>query len=226
MTVGAAIVAAGGGERMGGIDKIFAPLAGKPVLAYAIDAFLRAPPVERIAVVVAAASIGRARDVVRTLAPGVPVDVVAGGERRRDSVRAGIDALPGCEWLLIHDGARPLVTPALIEAALECARLCGAAVPGVPPSDTIKQVDAEGRVIATPDRASLRAIQTPQAFRRELLARAHEGADAGAGVTDDAMLVELLGAEVRVFAGDPRNIKITRPGDLAIAAALLREGAG
>lgn len=221
---GAIIVGAGRAARMGGLDKVFAPLRGRPVFAYALAAFDRCDDIERTVLVVPAERAGEARSLARELALTKPFTCVAGGERRRDSVAAGLRALDGCQWALVHDAARPLVTPALIAAALAAARATGAAIPGVPPVDTIKVVDERERVCATPGRATLRAIQTPQAFRRELLVRAYAASDDDA--TDDATLVERLGVEVAVFPGDPRNIKITHPHDLAVAAALLGEGFG
>lgn len=221
--VGAVIVAAGRAARMNGTDKIFAPLAGRLLISRTLEPFLRAG-IDRIVLVVADDRVEEARHLAHEAGASTVVEVVAGGDRRRDSVRAGLVALADREWVLVHDGARPLVTEALIAAAIAAAAETGAAVPALVPVDTIKRVDPEGRVVATPPRAELRAVQTPQAFRRELLIRAHEAATDDA--TDDSALVERLGVEVRVFPGDPRNIKITHGDDLAIAAALLGERVG
>jgi len=148
---------------------------------------------------------------------------VRGGERRRDSVRAGLDALADCDYVVVHDGARPLVTKALIDAALAGARETGAALCAVPVSDTVKRTDDAGLVRSTVSRAGLWLAQTPQAFRTELLLRAHEATEIDA--TDDAALVELLGEPVRVVMGSPRNLKVTTPADLRLAEALLAAGA-
>ncbi|MEX2445873.1 MAG: 2-C-methyl-D-erythritol 4-phosphate cytidylyltransferase, partial [Dehalococcoidia bacterium] len=129
---------------------------------------------------------------------------------------------PEAAWYLVHDGARPLATPALAARVLQAAREHGAAVPGVPVVDTVKRVDGTGRVLDTFDRAELRAVQTPQAFRGELLRRAH--AEVREDVTDDAAMLERLGCPVVVVDGDPANRKVTTPEDLVIARALLAAG--
>ncbi len=149
--------------------------------------------------------------------------VVPGGGTRADSVRCGLTAVPDdAEVILVHDAARPLASPDLFAAVIAAVTDGGAdgAVPGVPPSDTIKTVDESGRVTGTLDRASLVAVQTPQAFRADVLRRAHDGAPV-TGATDDAMLVESMGGTVRVVPGEPGNLKITDPDDLAAAERLL-----
>ena len=150
-----------------------------------------------------------------------PIDVrcVAGGDRRQDSVAAGIAAAPRADWYLIHDGARPLLTSKLAARTLDAARAHGAAVPGVPVADTLKQIDEAGRVVQTVDRATVRAIQTPQAFAGDLLRRAH--ATVTNDVTDDAAMIEAVGEPVFVVEGDPANLKVTRPIDLELARSLL-----
>ncbi|MEX2373014.1 MAG: 2-C-methyl-D-erythritol 4-phosphate cytidylyltransferase, partial [Dehalococcoidia bacterium] len=152
-----------------------------------------------------------------------------GGGGPRDSVAAGIDAAPDAEWYLVHDGARPLLTPALVARVVQAARRTGAAVPGVPVVDTIKRVrrtpdsrtpDAES-IEETVDRTALRAVQTPQAFRSDLLRRAH--AEVTADATDDASMLEALGIPVALVEGDRANLKVTTPADLVLARALLAE---
>ncbi|MBI3976860.1 MAG: 2-C-methyl-D-erythritol 4-phosphate cytidylyltransferase [Chloroflexi bacterium] len=202
-----------------GFDKLFAELAGRPVLAWTLDAVAGAGIFDRIVLVVGDASLERARSLVGGLAPA-NVAVVPGGARRQDSVCAGLAALPDADWIAVHDGARPLVQPALFPAGLAAARESGAALAAIPVQDTIKVVDMAGFVRATPDRQSLFCAQTPQVFRADLLRRAH--AAAAGDVTDDAALVEALGVPVRIFPGAAENLKITTPVDLAIAAALLR----
>jgi len=148
-------------------------------------------------------------------------DVCLGGLRRQDSVAAGLRLLGDCGWVIIHDGARPLVTVALIERALAAARETGAAVPAVPVKDTIKAVDGEGFVRETLPRADLRAVQTPQVFRADIIRAAYQATTDD--VTDDASLVERLGCRVKLFPGADDNIKITTPEDLLIAGVLWRE---
>ncbi len=147
------------------------------------------------------------------------LSIVLGGERRRDSVRAGLLTLTGCEVAVVHDGARPLVTPALIDAAIAGARECGAALCAVPVSDTVKRSDEAGHVRGTVSREGLWLAQTPQAFTLDLILRAHEAVEGD--VTDDAAMVEHLGATVRLVPGSRRNIKVTTPEDLALVEALL-----
>lgn len=212
------IVAAGSGARMGGVDKLFAPLAGAPVLARTLRAFQECPGVSRIVLVLAEKNVERGRALVRENGFSKVAAVCAGGARRQDSVRLGLEELGSCDWVAVHDGARPLVTPDLIERGLAAARETGAAVPAVSLADTVKEVGPGDLVVHTLDRGSLRAVQTPQVFRYELLARAHR--EITADVTDDAAMLEALGLPVMLFEGSRRNIKITTPDDLALAAAL------
>jgi 2-C-methyl-D-erythritol 4-phosphate cytidylyltransferase len=219
----AIIVAAGRSERMAGTNKLWAPLAdasgrARPLLAYAAAAFQRCAAIDRTILVVANDSLERAR----TLAADERLDkvcaVVPGGARRQDSVRAGLDALGAAEWVAVHDGARPLVLPELIERGLAAAHETGAACCALPLRDTLKEAE-EGRIVRTVDRARLWLAQTPQVFRYDLLLAAHRRTEIEA--TDDAELVEALGIEVRLFEGSPRNLKVTTPDDLALAQALL-----
>jgi 2-C-methyl-D-erythritol 4-phosphate cytidylyltransferase len=224
MTTGAVILAAGRGERMGGIDKLLYPLAGRPLLAHSIAVIATHSEIEIDGVVVVAseASQGIVRDIVAEIAPFAKV--VLGGDRRRDSVLAGIEALPNCDYVLIHDGARPLVTPEMVDLALAGARETGAALCAVPVADTVKRADSAGLVQSTVSREGLWLAQTPQAFRSELLLRAHAASDID--VTDDAALVELLGEAVRLVMGSQQNIKVTTPSDLALADALMASRRG
>jgi 2-C-methyl-D-erythritol 4-phosphate cytidylyltransferase len=144
--------------------------------------------------------------------------VCPGGPRRRDSVRLGLEALGECRWVVVHDGARPLVTAALIEAGLAAAAETGAAIAAVPLADTLKDVAEDGLIRRTLDRRNLWAAQTPQVFDYDLLREAHRLAEGDA--TDDAALVEALGRRVKVFPGSPRNLKVTTAADLALAQAL------
>lgn len=221
MNAGAVIVAAGASTRMGDAgDKTLADIGGEPLIARTVDVFERCDAVTAIVLVVsernldAITALRDAKGWARTLPPRV------GGARRQDSVRVGIDALPAeCDWVLVHDGARPFVTPRMIEEGLAAASATGAAIAVVPAFDTVKRVADDGRVVETLDRSQLAMVQTPQVFRRDLLERAHtEVAD---DVTDDAAMVERIGVEVRTFDGARSNIKVTTPEDLVIACAML-----
>jgi len=217
--VGAIIVAAGDSSRMAGADKLFAPLGGMPLLARALRAFQDSPLVERIVLVLSATNLERGRALAEDAGIGKLSAACAGGPRRQDSVRLGLEALGPCDWVLVHDGARPLVTAELIECGLAAARETGAAVPAVPIADTVKLAAADGTVERTLDRDRLWAAQTPQAFRYDLLLRAHR--EVTAEVTDDAAMLEAVGLPVRLFEGSAANIKVTTPEDLRLAEALL-----
>jgi 2-C-methyl-D-erythritol 4-phosphate cytidylyltransferase len=205
---------------MGGLDKVFAPLLGRPLVAYALDALWAHPDVRDAVLVLSAGGIERGR---RLLAEGpwpTTWRVCEGGARRQDSVRLGLEALGDADWVLVHDAARPCADAGLLSRVMEAARETGAAAAAVPVTDTIKVVDSGGTVVETPDRERLWAFQTPQVFRRDLLLRAH--ALNGATATDDSALVERLGHPVRVSPGSPSNLKVTTPADLILAEAILR----
>jgi 2-C-methyl-D-erythritol 4-phosphate cytidylyltransferase len=226
-SVGAVIVAAGRSTRMDGEDKLWAALRGpdgvdRPLLSYAAGPFQACAAIERIALVVAPEAVERARALVRDEAFDKTC-VVAGGARRRDSVRNGLAALEPCAWVAVHDGARPLLTVELIERGREAARETGAACCALPVPDTVKQSDDAGHIERTLDRSRLWLAQTPQVFRYELLVRAHERAQGDA--TDDAALVEALGVKVQLYPGSPRNLKVTTADDLTLVRALLRDSA-
>ena len=218
------IVAAGRSRRMGGHDKLWAPLPApngrtRPLLAYALAPFQASPAVDRIALVVADNALQRSQALVRDEGFDKVCAVVAGGARRQDSVRAGLEALGHCAWAIVHDGARPLVTPELIERGLTEARATGASCCALPVSDTVKEADSAGTIARTLERAGLWLAQTPQTFRYDLLLEAHK--HARSNTTDDAALVEGLGGRVRLYPGSPRNLKVTTPQDLALVEALL-----
>jgi 2-C-methyl-D-erythritol 4-phosphate cytidylyltransferase len=226
MEARAIIVAAGRGERMGaGAPKAFLAVAGVPMLVHSARAFDAAASVSAIAVVVPADRIDEARAMLRGLQK--PVTVVAGGERRQDSVRRGLDAVPGDfdGVVLVHDAARPLVDVALIDLVAAVAGRAGAAIPVLPVADTIKRIE-DGIVRATVDRAALSAAQTPQGFDIAVLREAYDVAERdGTPLTDEAMAVEHIGRPVRAVPGSARNRKITTPDDLAWAEDLLARGA-
>ena len=220
--VGAVIVAAGRSERMGGLDKLFAPLGGRPLLARTLAAFQECAAVHRVVLVLAAENLARGLALAEEEDLTKVRTVCLGGRRRQDSVWEGLECLGPCAWVVVHDGARPLVTPQLIEEGLAAARETGAAVCGLPAQDTMKRVDEQGRVLRTLDRRKVWLIQTPQVFRYDILREAYERSRRTA--TDDAALVERLGHRVRVYPGSPRNLKVTTPEDLALADALLKLG--
>jgi len=215
------ILAAGRGERFQGqVNKVFVLLRGRPLLRWCVDAFLASGVVEELLVVARPGEEGQITELLSEVP--LPVQVVPGGERRQDSARAGVEAAQG-EYVLIHDGARPLVTSELIRRVLSAAEEHGAAVPVLPVVDTVRYVD--DRDFLRPEdvrRAGLVRIQTPQGFRRELLLSALEVAERqGLSLTDDAAALLALGKPVATVSGDPRNLKITHPEDLALAEALL-----
>jgi 2-C-methyl-D-erythritol 4-phosphate cytidylyltransferase len=206
------------------VPKAFVPLAGVPLLGHALRGVLSSPGVVEVVVVAPAAHRVEAEllatGVCRELGSGVAVSVVVGGAERGDSVAAGLAALPPeVEIVLVHDAARCLTPVAVFERVIAAVTAGAVAVvPGTAVVDTIKQVDADGLVVATPERSALRAVQTPQGFRRDVLERAHALASRA---TDDAGLVERLGERVLVVEGDARAFKVTTPGDLEAATRLL-----
>lgn len=210
---------------MAGDDKLWGAIAGpdgsaQPLLAYTISAFESCAAVARVALVVAEDKLEPARALVEEQRFDKVSAVVSGGARRQDSVRAGLEAIGACDYVVVHDGARPLVTPQLIEDALAAARETGAACCAVPAPDTVKEA-SESYVTRTIDRSQLMLAQTPQAFRYDLLLDAHRRGQGDA--TDDAALVEALGVRVRIVPGSTRNIKVTTQDDLTLARALISQ---
>jgi 2-C-methyl-D-erythritol 4-phosphate cytidylyltransferase len=218
-TVGAVIVAAGSGTRMEGLDKLFSRVGGRSLLAHAVGAFEACAQVDRIVVVLSEENLARGREELVGHGFTKVVGFCTGGARRQDSVYCGLQNLGAVDWVAVHDGGRPLVSHPLIVRGLEAAQATGAAVPVVPIVDTIKELGGEGTVARTLDRSRLRAVQTPQVFRYDLLLRAHQ--DVTDDVTDDAAMLEALGHPVATFEGHRRNIKITTPDDLTMAEAWL-----
>ncbi len=213
------IAAAGESRRMNGIDKVLASLGGRPVLSYVLSAFDSCKSVDQIILVVNEKSLEACQKLVAGLSK--PIDVCTGGKRRQDSVAAGLKQLKKCDWVIIHDGARPLVTKELIEEGLKAAQETGAAVAAVPVTDTIKVADDDRIVHQTPPRQNLWAVQTPQVFRSDIITKAYQQAPE---VTDDAALVEQAGYKVKLYMGSYDNIKITTPQDLLVAEALIESG--
>jgi 2-C-methyl-D-erythritol 4-phosphate cytidylyltransferase len=219
--VAAIIVAAGESRRMGGMDKAFALLDGKPVLARTIETFHRCQTVGRIVVMVNSRNMNRCQQLVNEQGWADTTDICTGGERRQDSVAAGLSHLNDCDWVVVHDGARPLVNGALIEKGLEEARETGAAVAAVPVTDTIKTAGDDRIVQETLPRDRLWAVQTPQVFRYDIIKEAYR--QTATEVTDDAALVERRGHKVKLYMGSYDNIKITTPEDLALAEVLVNK---
>jgi len=219
------IVAAGTSRRMQGYDKLWTPLAGRITLARTIDIFDASPLIDTIVLVTNAQ---RLTDTI-TLCQNEPwhkvASIVIGGARRQDSVRIGLDALAQftttCRWVMIHDGARPLVTTTILESGLHAAQEHLAAIAAVPVKDTIKQIEP-GKIHPPLNRSQLWAIQTPQVFSFPLIHQAHHAPLAQEEFTDDATLLEQMGHQVAIFPGSYTNIKITTQEDLLIAEALLR----
>lgn len=226
---GVVVVAAGKGTRMGTSEsKQYLPLRGKPILVHTLERFQRMPQIESIVLVTGSGDIERCAAYVEQYSLTKVVAVMAGGEERQHSVRIGLERLPaGLDVVAVHDAVRPFVTQARTVECLDKAYEAGGAVLAVPVKDTIKVVDSSGRIRSTPERKSLWAVQTPQAFRLDLLRQAHMQAERDGFVgTDDAMLVERLGHPVHVVEGDYTNIKITTPDDLLWAERLLQEQQG
>lgn len=219
---GAVIVAAGSASRMGGIDKVMAPLGGEPVILRTVRAFQETDAIREIVIVTREDLIMPVSDLCAGL--DKVKAVVVGGGSRQESVWLGLNALSkGMELAAIQDGARPLVTPVLIDRTVRAAHSYGAAAPAIPVKDTIK-VEKSGLIESTPDRSTLRAVQTPQVFDFDLLRGALQKArNDGAEVTDDCSAVERLGMKIRLVEGEERNLKVTTPLDLKIAELLLEE---
>jgi len=196
------------------VDKLLMPLRGRPVVAWSIAALQRSGVVDSIVMVASEHNLEQLAAMIETVDFALPLDSVGSAVRYLEK------SAP--ELVLVHDGARPLVSPELVRAVLDAAREHGAATAALPLKNACKEIDGNGFVRRSLERAALVSVQTPQAFRYELLARAHrEGLAQGAVVDDDAELVELLGEPVKVVPGDYRNLKITTPDDLAAAEANL-----
>jgi len=216
--VGAVIVAAGESQRMGGVDKMWALLGGKPVLARVADTFQNCSLIDQIVIVLNEQNLKRGKQLVAEQGWSKITDVCPGGKRRQDSVVAGLSRLRNCNWVVIHDGARPLVTEELIHQGLSQAKETGAAVAAVPVTDTIKVAGDDRIVRQTPPRQNLWAVQTPQVFLPDIITEAYQ--QAKGEVTEDASLVEQSGYRVKLYMGSYDNIKITTPDDLALAEVL------
>lgn len=209
---------------MGGVDKAFLPLLGKPLFAHSVDALEASPQISEIALVVNRSLLDRCRVLAKRGGWQKVSSICAGGSARGASVRSGLAAVNRAKWVLIHDAARPLLTPTLVTMGLAAAVGKLAAVAALPIRDTIKRVGPDYTVERTLDRSQLWAAQTPQIFFRETLIDAfHWAGHSADDFTDEGALLESQGISVHLFDGDPANIKVTVPADLSIAAALLRD---
>lgn len=212
------VPAAGTGSRFGsGLPKQFQPLDGKPVVQHVIERFLLDDMVTRVIVPVAEVLLASVSQSER-------VTFVAGGETRQQSVIRGVAEAGDAELIAVHDAARPLFSSAIFHAVVEAAREYGAALPVIPVTDTIHEMNADGTVARTVDRSMLGAAQTPQCFRTDVLTRILRLAEAeGVDATDEAGLAVRFGQTVKAVPGDPRNLKITVPEDLVVAESYLRQ---
>ena len=217
-SVGVVIVAAGRGTRMGTVEsKQYLLLQGKPIIVHTLEVFQQHELISEIVLVTGKEDIERCREWIQLYKLDKVKAIVPGGSERQHSVHKGLLKLTA-QWVMVHDGVRPFVQPNEIEACYERAKQIGASVLAVPVKDTIKQVDNEGKVLSTPDRRSLWAIQTPQTFRLSELLDAYAAAErVGFLGTDDSSLAERAGIPVSVEEGSYRNIKITTPDDLDFA---------
>jgi len=214
----AIILAAGESRRMNGVDKLFTPIGGKPIIVHSVSVFQSSEFIDKIILVMSGQNIETGRKLVQEQGWSKVSDIVCGGAQRQDSVAAGLAKVEDCKWVIIHDGARPFVTTDLIQKGLNAADETGAAMAAVPVTDTIKVVKEDMLVSETSPRKYLWAGQTPQVFRLDIITRAH--VEIKEDVTDDAQMVEQMGCPVKIFRGDYANIKITTPTDIIIAQAL------
>ncbi len=228
--LGAVVVAAGRGTRMGTAEsKQYLLLDGKPIVVHTLETLQHVSDIDAVVLVVGEEDLERSQALVEKFCLTKVKAVVAGGAERQDSVYSGLLVLErlGMQWILVHDAVRPFAAEDRIAACYRAARHTGGAVLAVPVKDTVKIVDPSGLILQTPDRRSLWAVQTPQVFRLFVLKQAHEFAQAeGFTGTDDASLLERAGFPVTVVEGRYDNIKITTPEDLALADYLYNHGKG
>lgn len=224
----AIILAAGKGTRMNmDINKLYINIKGKPILAHTLDVFFACSYIHEIVLVIGHGEEELCREkALKIIESNKPVKLVIGGKERQDSVYNGIkSADKDADLILIHDGARPFITGDIIEQSIRAAKIHKAAAVGVPVKDTIKEVDGNGFIVRTPDRSSLWLTQTPQTFITSVIVQAYElSRKDKVFATDDAMLVERMGLEVKMIKGSYDNIKITTPEDIALAEVILESG--
>jgi len=218
--LGVVIVAAGTSQRMVGINKLFAPLGGKPVIAWSVDTCQRYGLIQQIVLVLSDDDLARGQELKKERGWS-KVALCPGGKQRQDSVKQGLKQIRDCDLIMIHDGARPFLTTDLIENGLKLVVETGAAVAAVPVKDTIKLTDSEKLIKETLKRDRLWAAQTPQIFSFDLITRAYE--NLATEITDDATAVERMGHKVQIYMGDYKNIKVTTGEDLALARIIAGE---
>ena len=218
----AVVVAAGSARRMEGIDKVLAALGGYPVLVHTLRAFQQCPLISEVVVVTREDLLVEIADLCRDFALTKVTKVVKGGKERIHSVQAGLNEVrEDAELIAIHDGARPLLPPQVLEEVLQTAARTGAAAPAVPVTDTVKRAQ-DGLAVETVDRSTLFAVQTPQVFQADLIrAAVHKALEDGAVLTDDCAAVERLGMKVSLTRGSRENLKLTTPFDLVVGEAVL-----
>ncbi|MBT3363246.1 MAG: 2-C-methyl-D-erythritol 4-phosphate cytidylyltransferase [Chloroflexi bacterium] len=216
---GAIIVAAGSSQRMGQVDKIFASISRKPLLYHTLSAFAKCSSVDSIVLVLSEHNLKRGRSLVKRYGFSEVAQICEGGPRRQDSVKLGLDHLANCDFILIHDGARPLITPSLIDEAITTAKEHGTSVAAVPVKNTIKVADDGGFVVKTLERENLWDVQTPQVFKYDIIAQAYS--KVSENVTDDAALVERTGKSIKLYMGSYDNIKVTTVEDIHLARLIL-----
>ncbi len=216
----AVILGAGNGTRMGtDISKMLLEIGGKTVIQRSVEAFTDMPEIDEIIVVCRESDIEKFSELIQDES----VTFVIGGATRQQSVMNAVETIDECDYIIIHDGARPLITQKAIINTLDCAMSNGAAATGVKVKDTIKIVDSDMKIVDTPNRNSLISIQTPQIFKFSLYKAALKKAvDANEDYTDDCRLVEKYGADVYTVLGDYENIKITTPEDIPLAESILK----
>ncbi len=220
--VSAIIVSAGNSTRMGGINKQFLEIGGMSVIARSIKAFQECDKINEIVIVTRSCDIEAVKNLINNYGFSKVTAVVEGGNTRSESVCNGIFACsPNADFVAIHDGARPLVTEKIICDTLECAIKFGSATTGVKIKDTIKVVNEAGEISGTTDRDTLRAVQTPQIFAKDIYLNALKNVPNSKDFTDDCMLIEANGGKVMLCDGDYENIKITTPQDIALAEIYL-----
>lgn len=229
MHVTAIVVAAGAGRRIGGgVPKMYLSISGRPLVLRTMDRMFSTRSVERVVLVVGADEMDRCDALLRGDAAlrDRPFVLQTGGATRQQSAKRGLEKLGAdTDIVIIHDGARPFVSAALIDGCVHAAAEKGAVVVGLPARDTIKVVGDDRRIQSTPERSSLWEVQTPQVFQRGLIVAAHDQAQIdGVEVTDDAMVVERFGQPIFILDGERTNIKITLPEDIWLAEAMIREG--
>ena len=217
--LGAVIVAAGKSKRMGNVDKIFAPIAGKTMLEWSVDTCQKCQLIQQIVIVLDKDKLRMGQELTENKDWTKVTAICEGGHRRQDSVREGLSSLSNCNWVMVHDGARPFLTTDLIQRGIETAiENKGAAIAAVPVKDTIKLTNDFKLVTDTLPRSLLWAAQTPQIFNFELITKAYE--TLSCEVTDDASAIEQLGQSVQIYFGSYNNIKISTPEDLILAESL------